>query len=155
VVGLVIPSIIAHLTPSGSSDRRTIGAVQLHEVSAAVAVILLVSYVAFVAFSVFGLHAERSGVEFAAGEPAGDGEPAPNAETMAAQRRRVVVAPRHPQAPEASPSVTARRGGNEALTARVMSAWEQTVWAPAIVLAAVTVLTALASEVLVGSIEPV
>ena len=41
------------------------------------------------------------------------------------------------------------------LSAQVMHAWEHTIWGPAVVLALATVLTAVASEALVGSIEPV
>ncbi len=140
VVGLVIPSIIAHLTPGGSAEQLTIGAVELHEVSAVVAVILLVSYVAFIAFSVFGLHAERSGVEFTASGPLEDEQSELAAEIKTTRRRS---------------SGAAQRDGGQSLTGQIMHAWEHTVWGPAIVLAAATVLTAVASEALVGSIEPV
>ncbi len=135
VVGLVIPSIIAHLTPNGSSNELSIGRIQLHELSSAVAVILLVSYIAFLAFSVFGLHAERSSVTLSTSAPAEEKQ-APAASTAHRERRRP------------GPS-------GQSLSAQMMYAWEHTIWGPAVVLALATVLTALASEVLVSSIEPV
>jgi Ca2+:H+ antiporter len=140
VVGLVIPSIIAHLTPNGSSDRLTIGALELHELSSAVAVILLVSYVAFIAFSVFGLHAEHSSMTLTASAPLEDLEPEPPA------------AADHGDQAQKAPRMQA---SGQSFSAQALHAWEHTIWGPAVVLALATVLTAVASEALVGSIEPV
>jgi Ca2+:H+ antiporter len=139
VVGLVIPSLIAHLTPGGSSNRLTIGTLELHEMSAVVAVILLVSYAAFIAFSVFGLHAERSGMSLTVSAPLEQAEGEPSTATKDMQQREARGA----------------SGGGQSLAEQVAHAWEHTVWGPALVLALATALTAVASEALVGSIEPV
>jgi Ca2+:H+ antiporter len=132
VVGLVIPTVVGLLGGGFALGRDVPTAAQIHVLSCVVAVVLLISYGAYIAHAVFGVRAVR---------------PAEEALTVL----------------DIPPAVA---GGAEQAGAakreRFFPAWvpswlqlEGSAAAGAIWLAVATALTAFASAILVGAIEPV
>jgi Ca2+:H+ antiporter len=153
VIGLAIPSLLATIGETNTPGRLPIRGAALHELSVAVAVILLLCYVAYIAFTVFGVHA-RSAEDLVSAlaaaqredeegdEHRGDEPPAPADPDRAATE---------PTAQAKLPASERHRSGR----ADLRRAWHENIWLPVGVLAGVTVLTALVSEALVSVIEPV
>ncbi|HVB20913.1 MAG TPA: calcium/proton exchanger [Ktedonobacteraceae bacterium] len=142
VIGMAIPSLLATV---GEGTRPGAAAVQgneLHQISIGIAIILLFCYAAYIAYSVFGVHAyhrdtppiSTPALENEKGSPHGNSGPAKIAEK------------------DFPPLQRTRSAGFLASFAR---GWRTTLWLPIGVLAAVTAVTAVMSEVLVGTIEPV
>lgn len=162
VVGLVLPSLVAHIDVSAAPGQQTLSGVPLHELSLAVAVFLLLSYIAYIAFSVFGVHAQptrdRRG-QRAAMPLENPAIPNANAVEMATtpdgarQRRRrrkaEVTTPRRE-----SPHRNKRRDQPADPITSLREFWRTSRWVPVIVLAAATALTAVVADSLVGTIEP-
>jgi Ca2+:H+ antiporter len=155
VIGMAIPSLLAIVGEGSRPGTETVRGVGLHELSLAVAVVLLFCYIAYIAFSVFGVHAQpASEATGNRGEMAEEGIPA----------RAATQTPR-----EHAPSPVRDGTGDQdadgmrsqrqsALTVRVdglAQVWRSTLWLPLVVLAGVTALTAVMSGALVGAIEPV
>ncbi|WIG57938.1 MAG: Ca(2+)/H(+) antiporter [Ktedonobacterales bacterium] len=144
VVGLGIPTLLTIVGEGPQPGTDIIQGQSLHTLSYLVAVILLACYVAYIAFSVFGLRATPTdGHRRASSAPAKD-----SALTEPPRERPASPSPHH-QSPAPAPSASAP------LTERFAYLWQHTLWLPILVLAAVTALTAVASEILVGTIEPV
>jgi Ca2+:H+ antiporter len=150
VVGLVIPSVAAPLsgTPGPS------GALATHRLSVVVALVLLGSYAAYIAFSVFGVRAERgehgrahrlrgepARMPLARSEPEHGSRAGGPTERVATGRRNAGSASDEPR----------RRTG----TAPSLRRPADDLWRAAATLAVATALTAVASELLVGAIDPV
>lgn len=136
VIGMAIPSLLATVGESTKPGAAVIQGSHLHQVSIGIAVILLLCYAAYIASSVFGLRTkpERN---------------LPHAPSL--QKKH------HAQEPAALPTQKqeeARKSPNLSFLALLARWWRGTLWLPIIVLAAVTAVTALASEILVGTIEP-
>jgi Ca2+:H+ antiporter len=158
VVGLAIPTLLTTVGEGGRPGTQVVGGTGLDALSLAVSVILLLCYAAYLAFSVFHVHANPPP------DPAGPAE----ALTGFARERELLNDERAPVAGGAFAAaesdgftsgawqkVKGRETAWERATADISRAWERTVWLPVVVLAAVTALTAFASELLVGAIEPV
>ena len=136
VIGMAIPAL---LTTVGEGTRPGSAVVQgshLHQLSIAVAIILLVCYVAYIAYSVFGVRAHEEDVS-----------------TRATSREENALTRTMEQEPLPKPNAkaTGSAGGPFAHIGHLM---ETTLWFPILILAAVTAVTAFMSEALVGTIEP-
>jgi Ca2+:H+ antiporter len=141
VAGLVVPTIVSWLGGAFSPGVDAPSADAMARLSVGIAVLLLLSYCAYLAHAVFGVRAAPNGAADERALLAG----------MAAARdkeARAAEATARP-APGATPAGTTRRA---------LAAWLPPGRAPLaalIWLGAATALTAVASEVLVGAIEPV
>ncbi|HCI81480.1 MAG TPA: calcium/proton exchanger [Ktedonobacter sp.] len=135
VIGIAVPSL---LTTVGEGTRPGAAVVQgnhLHQLSIGVAIILLLCYVAYIAFSVFGLHAHAEDV------PSLVTRSSLTEETEASRKNEhmSLIKEQH-------------KGSN--IFANLALWWRTTLWLPIVVLAIVTAVTAVMSEALVGTIEP-
>ena len=158
VIGMAIPSLLATVGESSRPGAAVVRGNALHQLSIGIAIILLVCYIAYIAYSVFGVRAESGvGGQGGAGdhkgtplrmaniaEEAGDhkGTPLRGAEHSSGEGGRVGV------------------GDQKGTSGRTFMAtfavwWRTTYWLPIAVLAGVTAVTAVVSEVLVSTIEPV
>jgi len=139
VIGMAIPSLLATVGESTRPGAEVVRGNELHQLSIGVALILLGCYAAYIAYSVFGVRASPDDMPSPAASSEGDG--------ASVQRD-----PIHAKALEGGaaqrPTVT---GGPLALLA---SWWRTTLWLPIAVLAGATAVTAVVSEVLVSTIEP-
>ena len=140
VIGMAIPSLLATVGESTRPGAAVILGSQLHLLSIGVAIVLLLCYAAYIGFSVFGVRAPHEVVlpisPEAQGHEAG-AQPDPDrastlAKETAAQRRPASTGP----------------------FTSLAILWKTTLWLPIVVLAAVTAVTAVVSEALVGTIEP-
>jgi Ca2+:H+ antiporter len=149
VVGLAVPSLLATVgagAVSGSSGPHAVHGLALHEMSLVVAPLLLISYAGYLAFSVFGVRAQRrhpGGSGDGAGQTAQEAEERDqdDAPTPAAETRATLAAS----------GASGPRGG----LAAVIWRWRQR--GPlfdVLSLVVATALTAVASELLTGAIEP-
>src|SRR5207247_7591203 len=59
VIGMAIPSLLATIGESTRPGAAVVRGSQLHQLSIAVAIILLICYAAYIAYSVFGVRAAR------------------------------------------------------------------------------------------------
>ena len=140
VIGMAIPSLLATVGESTHPGDAVVRGSQLHQLSIGVAIILLVCYAAYIAYSVFGVrasHADMLTSEAAtSGDEAGMARDSAHASALAretaTQRRRASVGP----------------------LATLAVWWRTTLWLPIVILAGVTAVTAIVSEVLVSTIEP-
>src|SRR5262249_29085469 len=137
VVGMAIPSLLATVGESTRPGAAVVRGNALHQLSIGVSVILLLCYIAYIAYSVFGVRAHPEEIAVLQVET---GEEEEQSVAVATGRQAVTGDSRH--APET-------------LTASLNHWWTTTLWMPVAVLAGVTALTAVLSEVLVGAIEPV
>lgn len=140
VIGMAIPSLLATV---GEGTRPGAGVVlgsQLHQLSIGVAIVLLLCYAAYIAFSVFGVRAP--------GEVLLPISAATTGEEAGAQ-------PDLAEAQELTrKTATRRRQASTGPFASLATWWRTTLWLPIAVLAGVTAITAVVSEVLVSTIEP-
>lgn len=132
VVGLGIPSLLATIGEQTRPGAAVVHGNELHMLSIGVAIILLLCYVAYIAYSVFGMRASQKDIPPIMAEPESDRIEHEHKATM--QQGEVVH--------------------NKGLRAQLAARWRTTLWLPIVVLAGATVFTALVSEVLVGTIEP-
>ena len=140
VIGMAIPSLLATIGESTSPGAIVVRGIELHELSIGVAIILLMCYAAYIAYSVFGLHASREDMLSQS-----DSRP----EKDEGEKHDIV----HKKALERE--VVARQQSDERKPLALLATWwKTTLWFPIAVLAAVTAVTAIISEVLVSSIEP-
>ncbi len=129
-IGMAIPSLLATVGEGARPGSDVVQGSELHKLSIAVAIILLLCYVAYIAYSVFGVRAASAHVDAqrATREPGEMGE-----------------------GNEAVRKSARQRGG---LFAGIAARWRTTYWLPVAVLAGATVVIAVMSETLVGTIEP-
>jgi len=150
VVGLAIPSLVAQIDAVGGSSSKL--SISLYALSSIVAVILLLSYAAYVAYSVFGLRVNPSGT------PATPKNPRQRANVNADDLDALSY---RPAKPAGTVRAVAREQGKEPLRRgtgaleKLAALWQHSPWPPAVLLAIATALTALVSEVLASSIDPV
>ena len=140
VIGMAIPSLLATVGESTRPGALIVRGIELHELSVGVAVILLVCYAAYIAYSVFGLRASKEDML---------SQPASNAENSTELNSDIVNA----KTTEKELALQKQKEDRNPLS-MLNVWWKTTLWLPIAVLAVVTAVTAVMSEVLVGSIEP-
>ncbi len=140
VIGMAIPSLLATIGESTRPGAIIVRGVELHELSVGVAIILLACYAAYIAYSVFGLRASKEDMLSQADSNSENNteEKTDVAQTKATEKERIVLRPNDQRNP----------------LLHVATLWRTTLWLPIAVLAAATAVTAIMSEALVGSIEP-
>jgi Ca2+:H+ antiporter len=140
VIGMAIPSLLATVGESTRPGDAVVRGSQLHQLSIGVAIILLVCYAAYIAYSVFGVHASHADMLTSEAAVSGDEASMPHD-------------PAH--APElAGETATPRKKASAGPLATLATWWRTTLWLPIVVLAGVTAVTAVMSEVFVSTIEP-
>jgi Ca2+:H+ antiporter len=139
VIGMAIPSLLATIGEGMRPGDMVVKGNQLHQLSIGIACILLLCYVAYIAYSVFGLRAHREDVPHLVVSAESDPLQA-TSETGSAEVSKAKTV--HHQ-PEVSGPF-----------APFLRLWHTTLWLPLLGLAAATVVTAIMSEALVGTIEP-
>ena len=141
VIGMAIPSLLATVGESTRPGAAVVRGNELHQLSIGIALILLVCYAAYIAYSVFGVrasHMDKLPISApAVGNDVGSIQGAGHASALA-----VETAPMP-------------RAASVQLLATLAAWWRTTLWLPIAVLAGVTAVTAVVSEVLVSTIEPV
>ena len=135
VIGMAIPSLLATVGETTRPGAVVVRGNALHQLSVGIALILLVCYAAYLAYAVFGLRAPRED-DSSTSAPAAGKEAGGNPHPAQISTPGVEGAPRR------------------SLLAAVATWWRTTLWPPIAVLAVVTALTAVVSEVLVSTIEP-
>jgi Ca2+:H+ antiporter len=139
VIGMAVPSLLATIGESTRPGAAVVRDSQLHQLSIGVAIILLVCYGAYIAYSVFGVRASQQDVLSIS---------VSHLETDAD------VQPRPPHKKALERETNRQQTGARGPLAALASWWKTTLWLPIAVLAAVTAVTAVVSEVLVSTIEP-
>ena len=140
VIGMAIPSLLATIGESTRPGAAVVRDSQLHQLSIGVAIILLVCYAAYIAYSVFGVHAAGEDVlpiSVSSKEVDADG---PNN-------------PPHKNVLEKETGREHQRAARGPLASLAIW-WRTTLWLPIAVLAGATAVTAVVSETLVSTIEP-
>jgi Ca2+:H+ antiporter len=132
VIAIAIPSLLATVGEGTRPGADVIRGGQLHQLSIGISFILLFCYAAYIAYSVFGLRAAPENLRPVTG----------------ALHESEDVHSHHSIKSSTQPDTNG-------LLASISARWYTTVWFPLIVLAGVTVVTAIMSELLVGTIEPV
>ena len=140
VIGMAIPSLLATVGESTRPGDAVVRGSQLHQLSIGVAIILLVCYAAYIAYSVFGVRASHKDMLPSSTATSGD---------EAARQRD----PAHTSALDQE-TATQRRKASASPRVTLAVWWRTTLWLPIAVLAGVTAITAVVSEVLVSTIEP-
>jgi len=140
VIGMAIPSLLATIGESTRPGAIVVRGFELHELSIGVSIILLLCYAAYIAYSVFGLRAPQEDMlSLSASESGND---------VGGKHDTV-----HTKAPEGEAVV--RRQGEERNPLTLLARWwRTTLWFPLAALAGATAVTAVISEVLVSTIEP-
>jgi Ca2+:H+ antiporter len=133
VIGMAIPSLLATVGEGTRPGAAVVRGNELHQLSIGIAIILLLCYVAYIAYTVFGLRASRP-----ASRPSSSAEQEEKHAPNALEEKAI---PQH---------VKARPG----FLGKLAFWWSGTLWLPIVVLAATTVVTAVVSEALVSTIEP-
>lgn len=137
VIGIAIPSLLATVGEGTRPGAAVVRGNELHQLSIVIALILLVCYVAYIAYSVFGVRASPSVSAPMVGNDEGDQHDSGPSKVLEK---------------ETTPQHRAKASGPLATLAIW---WRTTLWLPIAVLAVVTAVTAVVSEVLVSTIEPV
>jgi len=140
VIGMAIPSLLATVGESTRPGADVVRGSQLHQLSIGVAIILLVCYAAYIAYSVFGVHASRDDLLTSSASISGDEARAPLDSVHASAL--------------AGETAIQRQKASAGPLAALATWWRTTLWLPIVVLASVTAVTAVMSEVLVSTIEP-
>ena len=140
VVGMAIPSLLATIGESTRPGAIIVRGFELHELSVGVAIILLACYAAYIAYAVFGVRASREDTL---------SQSDAKSENDLEGKHNII------QTTEADRDVVAlkQKGGRNLFTL-LATWWKSTLWFPIAVLAITTAVTAIMSEVLVSSIEP-
>jgi Ca2+:H+ antiporter len=141
VIGMAVPSLLATVGESTRPGDAVVRGSQLHQLSLGVAIILLVCYAAYIAYAVFGVRASHTDLR-GTRETALSGDEA--------------SVPPEPAFVSANAWETAKesRKASAGPLAPLVTWWRTTLWLPIVVLAGVTAVTAVMSEVLVSTIEP-
>lgn len=140
VIGMAVPSLLATIGEGTRPGAAVVLGSRLHQLSIGVAIVLLLCYAAYIAFSVFGVRAPDEVALHISAETPGQEVDAPSN-------------PTHVQTLAKAISTKPRQTSTGPL-ASLANLWKTTLWLPIVVLAAVTAITAVVSEVLVGTIEP-
>jgi Ca2+:H+ antiporter len=140
VIGMAVPSLLATIGESTRPGAAVVRDSQLHQLSLGVAIILLICYGAYIAYSVFGVRAAEEDV-------------LPISVSPLEADAEVQDHPAHKKA-LARETSRQQQTGTRGPRAALASWWKTTLWLPIAVLAAVTAITAVVSEVLVSTIEP-
>jgi Ca2+:H+ antiporter len=140
VIGMAIPSLLATVGESTRPGDAVVQGSQLHQLSIGVAMILLVCYAAYIAYSVFGVRAAKADMLKSEATTLGDEVDMPRASAH--------------EATPAEEAATKPRPASVNLRTTIAAWWRTTLWLPLVVLAGVTAVTAVVSEVLVSTIEP-
>lgn len=159
VVGMGLPSLIALVGEGTGPNPSLVRGLALHELSLAVAILLLTTYCAYVAFSVFGFGARgrQSAKETAA-------TLTPLAEVTAVEEDEATPSPasvasdhadEKPARGEIGMTTPHSARTETGVLAQLATLWRRSPALPVATLAIVTALTAIVSEALVGAIEPV
>jgi len=141
VIGMAIPALLATVGESTRPGAAVVRGNELHQLSIGIALILLVCYAAYIAYSVFGVRAFHEDTLAAKASAAGNDAGAQN-DPVSSELHERKTTPQH----------RARTGG---FLATLAIWWRTRLWLPIAVLAGVTAVTAVVSEVLVSTIEPV
>src|SRR5215469_1699170 len=140
VIGIAIPSLLATVGESTRPGAAVVRGSELHQLSIGIAIILLLCYAAYIAYSVFGVRAySEDALPVRASNASHDAGMHSNPPATTA-----------PAAEVTTKLWTSIRG----LLASLAAWWSTTLWLPMVVLAAATAITAVVSEVLVSTIEP-
>jgi Ca2+:H+ antiporter len=140
VIGMAIPSLLATIGESTRPGAAVVRGSELHQLSIGIALILLVCYAAYIAYSVFGLRASPS-------------DALPISVSRAKNVEDEKTGPTNLSVP-AVETTAQHRTTTAGLRATLTNWWRTSLWFPIAVLAAVTVVTAFVSEILVSTIEP-
>ena len=140
VIGMAVPSLLATVGESTRPGAAVVRDSQLHQLSIGVAIILLACYAAYIAYSVFGVRASHKDVLPLSATPTdADAEANRNPASKKALEGEVV---------------TQRQAVARGPLAPLATRWKTTLWLPLTVLAGATAITAVVSEALVSTIEP-
>jgi len=140
VIGMAIPSLLATVGESTRPGDAVVRGSQLHQLSIGVAIILLVCYAAYIAYSVFGVRASHADMLTSEAATSGDEAGIPRDSVHASALAGEVA--------------TLRRQASVGPLVTLAVWWRTTIWLPIVILAGVTAVTAVVSEALVGTIEP-
>ena len=147
VIGIAVPSLLATIGESTRPGAAIVRGNELHQLSIGIALILLVCYAAYIAYSVFGVRASHEDVHAASPHVLDKSALYGGAEAGAS---------RQPAAAETPEGKASRQ--QQAMIVRPLAVltvwWRTTLWLPIIILAGTTAVTAVVSEVLVSTIEP-
>jgi Ca2+:H+ antiporter len=140
VIGMAIPSLLATIGESTHPGALVVRGVELHELSVGVAIILLACYAAYIAYSVFGLRASKEDMLSQSSSISENNvrEQHGTVQTRTSEKQRTAL----------------KQNDDRNLLSQFATWWKSTLWFPLAVLAAATAVTAIMSEVLVSSIEP-
>src|SRR5438876_1034760 len=140
VIGMAIPSLLATVGESTRPGAAVVRGSHLHQLSIGVAIVLLVCYAAYIAYSVFGVRAAHQDV-------------LPSSASSVNDDADVNRHPPHKKVLEGE-VVTQQQSAARGPLASLAIWWKTTLWLPIAVLAGTTAVTAVVSEVLVSTIEP-
>ncbi len=140
VIGMAIPSLLATIGESTRPGAAVVRGSQLHQLSIGVAIILLVCYASYIAYSVFGVRAVREDLLPIPASPMKADADGPGHPTHKKLLEQETVIEHQPAA----------RGP----LASLATWWRTTLWLPIAALAGATAVTAVVSETLVSTIEP-
>jgi len=150
VIGLSIPSLLATVGESRRTGEAVLRGTSLHQLSVGVSVILLLCYAAYILFSIFGLRADPVTTLPRTDAPHGENAEISDEAIQAVPSGKAISRSRT----EASGEEKSTSVGNVGRFAALENLWRNTVWLPLVVLAVATAVTAVASETLVGTIDP-
>jgi Ca2+:H+ antiporter len=140
VIGMAIPSLLATVGEGTRPGAAVVLGSQLHQLSIGVAIVLLLCYAAYIAFSVFGVRAPRE-ILLPISAATSDDEV-----SQKGDRKGTSL-------PYTGGPIGHDLWWNRSLKS-LATWWKTTLWLPIAVLAGVTAVTAVVSEVLVSTIEP-
>jgi Ca2+:H+ antiporter len=140
VIGMAVPSLLATVGESTRPGAVVVRGNELHQLSIGVALILLLCYAAYIAYSVFNVRVVPEDARLTSMVPVNnDQKRDPHARSLSGEEMQTST--------QGRPKTT---GGFAILASR----WKTTFWLPIAVLAGATAVTAVVSEVLVSTIEP-
>lgn len=142
VVGLAIPALLSTVGEAARPGAGVVRGISLHELSIGVAIVLLICYIAYIASSIFGLRTISRTLSSVSSEII--------AQDGIATYSNVASTSAEPMHANKVPAQTGKRS----FLASLPTMWTTTLWLPLVVLAVATAVTAIVSEVLVGTIEP-
>jgi Ca2+:H+ antiporter len=141
VIGMAIPSLLATVGESTRPGAEVVRGNELHQLSIGIAIILLVCYAAYIAYSVFGVRAYRE-------------DKLPTVAPTVTSNNADMHSDLAPATAPAAEVTTKPKAMSAGLLASLATWWRTTLWLPIVILAAATAVTAVVSEVLVSTIEP-
>lgn len=150
VIGLSIPSLLATVGESNRLGEAVLRGNSLHQLSIGIAIILLLCYAAYILFSIFGVRADPITTIPRTDAPHGGKAEISDEAIQAVPSGKAISRSRT----EAGVEEKNAPVGNAGRFAALENLWKNTVWLPLVVLAVATAVTAVASETLVGTIDP-